>query len=134
MTLRLEHGGCGTPKNVERASVLYAAMDVQVDPIKSDAHDEDLQRQVRNLNKPLAEREPGTEDKLDQELTPGRTGAKDAKGQGRGSGSGLSGGSNEARSKWGPPIGSGLPDAGARSSNQVGLGSDLQFTVLQWYM
>ena len=68
----------GPPKNVEHASVLYTAMDVQVDPIKSDAHDEDLQRQLRNLGKPLAEREPGTEDKIDQELTPSR---KDAKGR-----------------------------------------------------
>ena len=103
----------GPPKHVGRASVLYAAKS-----IKSDAHDEDLQRQLRNLNKPLAGREPGTEDKIDQELTPSR---KDAKGRGRGSGSGVSGGSNEARSKWGPgpPIGSGLPDTGASSSNQA---------------
>ena len=111
MTLRLEHGGCGTPKNVERASVLHAAMGVEVDPKKSDAHDEDLQRRLRNLNNPLSKREPGLEDKIDEELKPARTGNQriDQKEKAEKEKAALL----QARSKSGPPIGSGVSNIGA---------------------
>ena len=102
----------GPPKHVERASVLHAAMDVEVDPNKSDAHDEDLQRRLRNLNNPLSKREPGLEDKIDEELKPARTGNQRIDQKEKAA-------LLQARSKSGPPIGSGLSSTGACSSNQV---------------
>ena len=96
-------------------------MDVQADQSQFDEdgkedQTEDIKRRARNLDKPLDQREKGTEEKVDDELDPGRKGSKGAKGKGRGRG--FSSGSNEARSKWGGPIGSGS-DTGARSSNQA---------------
>ena len=62
------------PKNVERASVIHAAMDVEVDPKKADVRDEDLQRRLRNIKNPLSKRDKGLDDQIDEELKPARTG------------------------------------------------------------
>ena len=59
-------------------------MDVEVDPKKSDVRDEEIQRRLRNLDKPLSEREGGLDDQIDEELKPPRTGNQQVDQKGKG--------------------------------------------------
>ena len=63
------------PLAVPRSSELHvAAQAANLEAKKADARAEDIQRVVRNLDNPIAEREAGPDDAIDEELRPPRTG------------------------------------------------------------